>query len=126
MVNLAERVAVNAVPVTRRFLSTVRCVCACMLSAVFLLMVFGAAAAETKRVLMLHSFGRDIKPWSEYARNIRAELDQQSPWPLELSEHSLMLTSNQGSEAPFVEYPEMTQYKRRRNPQHNPQHQPQP
>ena len=83
---------------------TARCVRACVLSAVFLLMTFGPAAAETKRILMLHSFGRDFKPWSEYARNIRAELDQQSPWPLELSEHSLMLTSNQGSEAPFVEY----------------------
>ena len=43
-----------------------------------------ALAAEPKRVMMLHSFGRDFKPWSEYAKAIRAELDRQSPWPLDL------------------------------------------
>ena len=32
-------------------------------------------AAESKRVLLLHSFGRDFKPWSEYAKSIRSELD---------------------------------------------------
>jgi hypothetical protein len=56
----------------------------------FLLATLGAATAEPKQVLMLHSFGRDFKPWSEYARTIRAELDRQSPWPLEITEHSLM------------------------------------
>ena len=66
----------------------------------------GMAAADTKRVLMLHSFGRDFKPWSEYAKNIRSELDQQSPWSLEISDHSLMSGgfSDEDSEAPFVEY----------------------
>jgi hypothetical protein len=55
---------------------------------------------------MLHSFGRDFKPWSEYARNIRAELEQQSRWPLEISDHSLMTlrSDDEKSEAPFVEY----------------------
>ena len=48
-----------------------------------------ALAADPKRVMMLHSFGRDFKPWSEYAKAIRTELDRQSPWPLELHEHSL-------------------------------------
>jgi len=70
--------------------STSRCLFACVVSAIFLLATLGACAAETKRVLMLHSFGRDFKPWSEYARNIRAELDQQSRWPLEISDHSLL------------------------------------
>jgi hypothetical protein len=83
-----------------------QCVCACVGSAIFLLATLGAAAAETKRVLMLHSFGREFKPWSEYARNIRAELEQQSPWPLEISDHSLMTasSSDEASEAAFVEY----------------------
>ena len=63
---------------------TARCVCACVGSAIFLLATLGAAAAETKRVLMLHSFDRDVKPWSAYAKNIRAELEQQSRWPLEI------------------------------------------
>jgi hypothetical protein len=56
--------------------STARCVFACVVSAILLLATVGACAAETKRVLMLHPFGRDFKPWSEYARNISAELDQ--------------------------------------------------
>jgi hypothetical protein len=83
-----------------------RWVCACVGFAIFLLATLGAAAAETKRVLMLHSFGRDVKPWSEYASNIRAELDQQSQWPLEISDHSLMTarSSDENTEAPFVEY----------------------
>jgi hypothetical protein len=55
---------------------------------------------------MLHPFGRDFKPWSEYARNIRAELDQQSLWPLEISDHSLMTahSGDEKSEGPLVEY----------------------
>ena len=38
-----------------------------------------ALAAEPKRVMVLHSFGRDFKPWNEYARTIRTELERQSP-----------------------------------------------
>jgi hypothetical protein len=41
-----------------------------------------AVAAEAKQVMLLHSFGKDFKPWSEYARTIRMELNQQSRWPL--------------------------------------------
>ena len=40
---------------------------------------------EPTRVLMLHSFGQDLPPWSEYALSIKAELKRQSPWPLELA-----------------------------------------
>src|SRR5262245_3299457 len=73
---------------------------------IFLLATLGAATAEPKQVLMLHSFGRDFKPWSEYARTIRAELDRQSPWPLEVTEHSLWTarSSDENPDAPFVEY----------------------
>ena len=83
-----------------------RRVCACVGTTIFLLAMLGAATAEPKRVLMLHSFGRDFKPWSEYARAIRAELDRQSPWPLEIAEHSLMTarSGDENPEAPFVEY----------------------
>jgi hypothetical protein len=84
-------------------------VCACAGTAVFLLVLLatlGAATADTKRVLMLHSFGQDFKPWSEYARTIRAELHRQSPWPLEITDHSLLTarSSDEDPEAPFVEY----------------------
>jgi hypothetical protein len=65
-----------------------------------------ALAIETKQVMLLHSFGRDFKPWSEYARTIRMELDQQSPWPLDITEHSLVTarSPDEDPEVPFVEY----------------------
>src|SRR5262245_62841965 len=94
----------DAVPPIRCFSRTARCVFACVLSAIFLLATLGAGAAETKQVLMLHSFGREVKPWSEYARTIRAELDRQSPWPLEITEHSL-LTARSSDENPDVPCP---------------------
>src|SRR6476661_10214766 len=64
-----------------------------------------ALAVEPKRVMLLHSFGRDFKPWSEYARSIRAELDRQSPWRLDITDHSLVSarSSDEDPEAPFVE-----------------------
>src|SRR5262245_42539100 len=100
------RVCINgcaAYPLSRR---STMITYACIGTAIFLAAMLGPAAAETKRVLMLHSFGRDVKPWSDYARNIRAELDQQSPWSLEFSDHSLMAarSSDEDSEAPFAEY----------------------
>ena len=65
-----------------------------------------ALAAEHKRVMLLHSFGQDFKPWSEYAKDIRAELKRQSPWPLDIIENSLVTArfSDENPEAPFVEY----------------------
>ncbi len=63
-------------------------------------------AAESKRVLLLHSFGQTFKPWSEYGQAIRAELDRQSPWPLDIIDYSLVTArfSDENPEAPFVEY----------------------
>jgi signal transduction histidine kinase len=63
-------------------------------------------AAEPKRVMVLHSFGRDFKPWSEYAKTIRMELDRQSPWPMEIIDQSLLTarSADENPEAPFVEY----------------------
>jgi signal transduction histidine kinase len=65
-----------------------------------------AVAAEHKRVMILHSVGREFRPWNEWAKYIRAELDNQSPWPLDVQEHSLVTarTADQNPEAPFVEY----------------------
>ena len=55
---------------------------------------------------MLHSFGRDFRPWSEYAREIRAALERQSPVTLDLQEHVLLSArfNSPGPEAPFVDY----------------------
>jgi len=74
--------------------------------AIVLSAMLDAATAEPKRVMLLHSFGRDFKPWSEYAKSIRAELDRQSPWPLDITDHSLVTarSSDEDPERPFVEY----------------------
>jgi signal transduction histidine kinase/ABC-type uncharacterized transport system substrate-binding protein len=84
----------------------------CIRSAVLAFGLFLSAAnapgfaSETKRVLLLHSFGPDVKPWSDYARAIRTELIRQSPRPLDLHEHSLATarSSDENPEVPFVQY----------------------
>jgi signal transduction histidine kinase len=65
-----------------------------------------AFSAEPKRVMVLHSFGRDFKPWDEYARTIRTELERQSSWPLDIIDQSLVAarSSADNSEQAFSEY----------------------
>jgi len=65
-----------------------------------------AYAADSKRIMLLHSFGRDFRPWSEYAKTIRAELSRQAPWPLDITEHSLVTARYGGEdqEGPFADY----------------------
>lgn len=65
-----------------------------------------SARGELRRVLVLHSFGREFRPWSEYARSIKAGLEQQSRWPLDIQEHTLLTArfNSPGPEAPFVDY----------------------
>ena len=80
-----------------------------LLAAAFLVATFACSAtlaAESKRIMLLHSFGREFQPWSEYAKSIRSELVRQSPWPLDIIEHSLVTArfSDEDPEAPFVEY----------------------
>ncbi|MFH0298770.1 HAMP domain-containing sensor histidine kinase [Bradyrhizobium sp. 31Argb] len=83
--------------------------CACLLVWFIFLPEPASGAAprgEPKRVLLLHSFGRDFRPWSEFARTIREELERQSPWPLDLQEQTLLTArfDNPVPEAPFVDY----------------------
>jgi signal transduction histidine kinase len=73
------------------------------------LLLFAAlnpAAAESKRVVLLHSFGQDFRPWSEYAKTIRSELQRQSPWELDITDHSLVTarSKNEDPEVAFVAY----------------------
>jgi len=86
----------------QRICSLAAIICCAALS----LVCHGALAAQSKQVMLLHSFGRDFKPWSEYARTIRMELNQQSPWPLDITEHSLVTarSPDEDPEVPFVEY----------------------
>ena len=57
--------------------------------ALLLVATGGAAAADPKRILLIHSFAQDFSPWREYAYHIRAELRRQLPKPLEIFETSL-------------------------------------
>lgn len=65
-----------------------------------------ASATPSKRIVLLHSFGTDFKPFSDYAQGIRAELKRQSPWPVDIFDHSLVSarSGEENSEQPFVEY----------------------
>jgi signal transduction histidine kinase len=76
------------------------------LSIVALLLAMTCEAfSEPKRVLLLHSFGRDFAPWSEYARTFREELSRQSPDGIDLYEASLATARfPDDEEGPFVDY----------------------
>lgn len=84
------------------------CLAACLVA--FLVVVaapaMGAERSAPKRILLLHSFGRDFRPWSEYALSIKAVLEQQAQWPLDVQEHTLLTArfNNPGPEEPFVNY----------------------
>ena len=82
------------------------CACLLVLAAILPGPASSTPRGEPKRVLMLHSFGRDFPPWSAYALRIKAELVRQSQWPLELQEHILLTArfDNPGPETPFVDY----------------------
>ena len=45
--------------------------CLLFAAVLFMLAMTEAATAESKRVMLLHSFGKEFKPWSEYAKTIR-------------------------------------------------------
>lgn len=62
---------------------------ALLLSSVALLAPLGAAASETKQILLLHSFGRGIAPWDAIATAFRAELARGSDSPIAIYEISL-------------------------------------
>src|SRR3954462_6580993 len=65
-----------------------------------------AMAADAKRVMFLHSFGPQFKPWSDYARAIRAETIRQAKWSVDFSDFSLAAarSDDSDSEVPLVQY----------------------
>ncbi|PJG55161.1 ATPase [Bradyrhizobium forestalis] len=96
----------HVVMIARGWRSWGLCLAFCCLLSVATFPATLAIGAEPKRVLLLHSFGRDFLPWSEYARSIKANLEQRSPWPLDIHEHTLLTArfTAPGPEGPFVEY----------------------
>ncbi|MGE3703061.1 MAG: ATP-binding protein [Hyphomicrobiaceae bacterium] len=71
-----------------------------------LLGAFGTAAAEPRRVLLLHSFGPHFVPWIFFSGRFREELVKLSPEKIDLYEASLEAARFAGTEqqAPFVDY----------------------
>jgi signal transduction histidine kinase len=69
----------------------------------FLLQAPDAAGAETKRILLLHSFGRDFEPWSAHSRKLKEELSRLSSWPLDIQSHEIVSARNlDGSPEPIL------------------------
>src|SRR5258707_15373160 len=103
---MSGRVAIGAINPGWPVVAARLCVCLLVLAAILPGPASSAPRGEPKRVLMLHSFGRDFRPWSAYALGIKAELERQSQWPLELQEHTLLTArfNDPGPEAPFVDY----------------------
>src|SRR6185436_9007346 len=66
----------------------------------------GETAVQPKRVLILYSYGPNFQAWSTWGRQIRNELNRQSPWPLDIQDDSLVSARNgdEAAEAKFVEY----------------------
>ena len=75
-------------------------------SVAFLTFATMGAAAEPRRVLMLHAFGHAYSPWSDMAASFREELIKKSPEPINLHEVSLdtARAHDPRDEGPFVEY----------------------
>src|SRR3954453_10443005 len=65
-----------------------------------------SASDQAKRITLVHSFGRDFKPWSEYARAIREELQRQTRWPVDIMDQFLSSARVSGGnpEGPFISY----------------------
>ena len=66
----------------------------------------GEPAAQPKRIVVLYSYGQNFQAWATWGREIRNELNRQSPWPLDIQEYSLVTARNgdEAAEAKFVEY----------------------
>ena len=100
------RVSVLAYRNSNRILAIMMRKVTALLSVTFLMFVASGAAAEPRRVLILHAFGHAYSPWSDMAASFRAELIKRSPEPIDLYEVSLDTARSQDpqDEKPFVEY----------------------
>jgi signal transduction histidine kinase len=78
----------------------------CTAMAMFIPTRTSIAADEHKTVLIIQSFGQNSKPWSEYSRALRQELERRSPWPVIVEEVSVITAQagEQNAEAQLVGY----------------------
>jgi signal transduction histidine kinase len=103
---MSGRIAIGAANTRWRAVAACLRVCLLIWAVISPGVASSAERVEPKHVLLLHSFGRDFRPWSEFALSIKTELERQSSWPLDIQEHTLLTArfDNPGPEAPFVEY----------------------
>jgi hypothetical protein len=80
--------------------------CIVLAAAILMSLLSLGSASDHKQIIILHSVGRDVRPWNEYAKAMRAEFAQQSSWQLDIQEHSLVAArfSDAHPEIPFIEY----------------------
>jgi len=73
---------------------------------VVLLCAIDIATAQTKRILLLHSFGPHFSPWNAISTRLREELRKQSPYPVDMYEQSLQgeRFEEVPAERPFLDY----------------------
>jgi signal transduction histidine kinase len=66
----------------------------------------GEAAAQPKKILLLHTFGPNFEQGAAWSREIQSELNKQSPWPLNIQEQSLVtaLDGDDIADAKFGDY----------------------
>ncbi len=78
----------------------------CTAIAMFIPTRTSIAADEPKTVLILQSFDQNSKPWSEYSKALRQELERRSPWPVIIEEVSVITAraDEQNAETQFVGY----------------------
>src|SRR5450755_4322814 len=78
----------------------------CFSALLLLLAVFSACAesAAPKRVLIIHSFGRDFAPFNTVASAFSEELARLLPGPVVFREESLDVERPQQDERPFVDF----------------------
>jgi signal transduction histidine kinase len=76
------------------------------LAILLLLITFGSATAEPKRILILHSFGRDFAPFADFSSLFRERLVSASHDPIDFYEASLDSTRYAGNQddTPLLEY----------------------
>ena len=78
----------------------------CTAIAMFIPTRTSIAADEPKTILILQSFNQNSKPWSEYSKALRQELERRSPWPVIIEEVSVITAraDEQNAETQFVGY----------------------
>ncbi|KRQ97002.1 sensor histidine kinase [Bradyrhizobium valentinum] len=64
-----------------------------------------SATANPKRIMILQSSGQNFKPWSEYVKGFRQELERQSPIPIEVQSFPVVIASgSESAENRLAEY----------------------